>query len=134
MYLFERQRGRDRDRRRAPIYWLFPKCLHWLGCAKPKLGDENSIQISYMNSKNPITRAIIAPSQGLGWQETGVRSLNQALNPGIQICNTDTLVTRLNACSIERPFTFKIKINFKFIHNNEGINITCICMSVIFYE
>lgn len=46
-----------------------------------QLGARNSIQDSHVGVRNPITWAIPAASQGLHWQEAGVRSQSCISNP-----------------------------------------------------
>lgn len=59
----------------------------------------NTIQVSYMDSRNPITWAMTTASQGLHQLEARVWSWRWASNLGTQVWDTGVLTSRPNACS-----------------------------------
>lgn len=74
-YVFKREM-------RVPIHWLIPQ-IPTTDEVGPGLepGTSNTIQVS---QRDPTPAATTTASQGLSWQEAGVRSQSRELNPGIQ--------------------------------------------------
>lgn len=74
----------------------FPKPCNSQDWPLAKPAAWNSLQISHIDDKYPVTRAIATALQGLHWQEAGVLSQRKESNSSIPIYGTEILIPVLN--------------------------------------
>lgn len=79
--------------------------------AGPKPWAGKVVQVSHMAARIAVTWPVIAASQGLDWQQAGLRSWNQELNHSIQMWDADILTTRLSRKSSLNKLDSRQKIN-----------------------
>lgn len=65
VYLFERQRGREGERKGVRTCWFTHRCLQWLELDQVKSVVGNSAQIPHKGSGDPVLDPSPAASQAL---------------------------------------------------------------------
>lgn len=94
------------ERQRAPVCWFTPRLLG----ARPRLkvGAGNTIPVSHLGGKNPIPRAITAPSLRCS-PEPGGGSRTQALQ-----CGRGHRTRRLNHWTQRPILNCSLMVGFQF--------------------